>query len=240
MEQENKLGREVPYSADEGGTFKDRVSELIRLCGSTSRLARSSGVSESVVRKWRDGQSEPTLSNLVALANAGGKSIEWLATGKDSLPNPINVNKGHDMTSEEWSEFACIPLYNVEVSAGHGIELQDEETVCSIAFRQDWLRSKGFQKEHLATISARGDSMEPTILNGNLLLINCLKKEVTADSIYVIRSDGRLYVKRLQKMCSGEIYINSDNPAYKTEVITVDKLNDLEIIGRVVWVGHEI
>ena len=64
--------------------FKDRINVLSDRLGGSSQLARLSGVSESVVRKWKAGTSEPTLSRLKAIAEAGGVSVQWLATGEES------------------------------------------------------------------------------------------------------------------------------------------------------------
>ena len=51
--------------------------------GGSSQLARLSGVSESVVRKWKAETSEPTLSRLKAIAEASGVLYNgWLRVMK--------------------------------------------------------------------------------------------------------------------------------------------------------------
>src|SRR5690606_18094360 len=62
--------------------FAERVRALIDQHGSASAIARLSGVSEAVVRKWRDGGSDPSRENLVSLAKGTGVSLVWLATGE--------------------------------------------------------------------------------------------------------------------------------------------------------------
>lgn len=243
MNQVSKLETNGSSSSEKDETFVDRINYLIHTCKSASKLARMANVSPSAIRKWKNGVSEPDLSNLKALAKAGNRSVEWLATGKDISGTHHQVNEqtnSYESTPVEWSGFSSIPLYNIEASAGHGSALEDEQIKGGIAFRTDWLRAKGLKEKHLATITARGDSMEPTIKNGDLLLINSLEKEVAGDAIYVIRSEGHLYAKRLQLMFSGELYIKSDNQIYTTQIVTTDKASDLVIVGRVVWIGHEI
>ena len=249
MEQNNKLGTDVPGSAKKDGTFQSRINIMIKECGSASKLARMAGVSESVIRKWKNGESEPTLSNLISLAHAGGKNIDWLATGKENyqgleFPDKDKLVIKEDLAQyhsySDWSEFAKIPLYDVEVSAGYGAVVDQEQIKGVIAFRQDWLRSKGLQQSKVITLTAKGDSMQPTIDHGDLLLVDCNTKNVTSDSIYVIRRDGHLFVKRLQQMISGDLYIKSDNPTYTQETIPKHEVKNLDIIGRVVWIGHEI
>lgn len=62
--------------------FVDRMNVLIRRAGSAAALARMAGVSESVVRKWRDGTSEPSREHCVAIAKADGCSVAWLVAGE--------------------------------------------------------------------------------------------------------------------------------------------------------------
>ncbi|MGG6296287.1 helix-turn-helix domain-containing protein [Leptolyngbya sp. AN02str] len=65
---------------DEG--FVSRLKLLIAQFGSARAFARECSVSESAIRKWKDGISEPTRDKLIAMADAAGVSVEWLATGQ--------------------------------------------------------------------------------------------------------------------------------------------------------------
>lgn len=63
-------------------TFAQRLDYLIRrLHGhrGASAFARQSGIGDSTLRNYLSGRSQPTLDNLVAIAEAGGVSLEWLA-----------------------------------------------------------------------------------------------------------------------------------------------------------------
>lgn len=66
----------------EDNSFPARITELLEEFKSTSNLARLIGVSHSVVRKWRDGMSDPSRENVVALAHATKVSVAWLAAGE--------------------------------------------------------------------------------------------------------------------------------------------------------------
>ncbi len=65
--------------------FVSRLKLLIDEFGSARAFARACGVSESAIRKWHGGNSEPTREKLVAMAEAANVSIEWLATGRGSM-----------------------------------------------------------------------------------------------------------------------------------------------------------
>jgi phage repressor protein C with HTH and peptisase S24 domain len=60
------------------------------------------------------------------------------------------------------------------------------------------------------------------------------------DGIYVLRWDGGLVVKRLQRGFDGSYEIISDNPAYRPQHVPADRVGELRVIGRVAWIGHEI
>jgi transcriptional regulator with XRE-family HTH domain len=65
--------------------FIDRLKTLIEEFPSLSAFARSCGIAESTIRKWRDGDSEPDRDKLVALAEAANVSLEWLVAGKGEM-----------------------------------------------------------------------------------------------------------------------------------------------------------
>lgn len=58
----------------------------IALKGRSARsFARASGVSETVMRKYLAGKSEPTRPALVALAREANVNVDWLATGEGPM-----------------------------------------------------------------------------------------------------------------------------------------------------------
>lgn len=137
-------------------------------------------------------------------------------------------------------EFALVPLYDLEVSAGGGAITDRENIVSQIAFRRDWLRHVGLNINHLVSVSVRGDSMEPSIRDGDMLLVDTSQTDVVEDGIYVLRIDSHLLAKRLQRLVDGRLYIKSDNPAYERQELSKQDADQLEVIGRVVWSGRKI
>lgn len=142
--------------------------------------------------------------------------------------------------SFESKDFSLIPFYDVNASAGHGALVDTEAIKTQLAFRKDWLATEGLQVGSLCAITARGESMEPTVPDGSLLLLDSSQREINGDHIYIIRKDTHLYAKRLQLLYSGECLIISDNSAYHTETILSENIKTLDIVGRVVWIGHRI
>jgi transcriptional regulator with XRE-family HTH domain len=79
-----------PNVADRDG-FAARLRQIVAAHGSTSTLARSLGRSDGALRKWLRGESEPNVSDLRALCELTGTSIEWLVTGRGSRFSPLAV-----------------------------------------------------------------------------------------------------------------------------------------------------
>jgi len=225
--------------------FINRLEKCADLAGSMNALARLSGMSQSGMRRYFIG-GEPTRPVLVAIAHAVNVSLYWLATGKGEMlldkPSKPQVSDSDptDMQSEDRDDFAMVPLYDVEASAGQGAVVGEETQLCQLAFRKDWLINRGLQKDRLVTIKTKGDSMEPTLHDGDLLLVDTRIEKILDDSIYIIQDDHHLIVKRVQRALGGALAIISDNPRYKEQHLTPEQAESLKITGRVCWYGHEI
>lgn len=80
--------------------FPDRINLAIDRAGGAKKLAEKMGMSTSVLRSWRSGNSDPSRSSLLKMAKASNLSISWLASGEGSpYPNtpPQQVAKHIDL-----------------------------------------------------------------------------------------------------------------------------------------------
>lgn len=129
-----------------------------------------------------------------------------------------------------------VPRLAVGASAGPGMASDGEQVVDTIRFSGRWLRSMGLQPEHLSTIEVSGDSMEPSLRDGDEILVDRTLRALR-DGIHVVRLGDSLLVKRLDTSRPGMVILISDNPAYPPVPCAAQ---DLEVIGRVVWKGGRI
>jgi len=84
---------------------------------------------------------------------------------------------------------------------------------------------------NLRILRQTGDSMEPTIGSGSLVIYDTEQREYTGEGIYLIDYDNHLAFKRLQKY-GGDVYvIKSENPRYQ-DIRCAD--NEFKILGRAV------
>ncbi|WP_262032693.1 helix-turn-helix domain-containing protein [Serratia liquefaciens] len=161
---------------------------------------------------------------------------------ESTVEKVTNIYKSDSYSFTDFlDEFALIPGYRVQVSAGYGSVGDTGDEPCRhLAFRRKWLRYRGFKESELVVVWAKGDSMEPTIHNNNTLLINTSKTRPTDGNIYVIRQDDMLWVKRIQVLLDGSWLLISDNPAYKPLEIKPDAMDNLQVIGQVVNIAKDI
>ena len=140
-------------------------------------------------------------------------------------------------------DYLLIPYFAaVGASAGDGAILDLEETAeSSLAFQASWIAGiSSSGADQLSVIRVQGDSMLPTLGDGDPILVDRGDaSERLRDGIYVMRTEDVLIVKRLTRSPAGRIIrVSSDNPLYAD----IGDCNpaDLDIIGRVIWVGRRL
>jgi phage repressor protein C with HTH and peptisase S24 domain len=133
-----------------------------------------------------------------------------------------------------------LPRRPEAAAAGAGHQITDEP-IEFIGFRHDWLRAT-FQSDpsDLILEIAVGDSMEPDIRNGDLLLVDRSDRTFRNFGIYVIEARGERLVKRVQRKFDGSLILISDNTRYQPEFIPADLAKEVQAVGRVIWRGGQI
>ncbi len=87
--------------------------------------------------------------------------------------------------------------------------------------------------------TARGDSMDPTIKSGNLIIVRHYENEQINDNdIYIFCYNDELYVKRLSKNLN-ELIITSDNPQFCQIILKDKEMAQVKIIGKIVGVLYK-
>jgi hypothetical protein len=137
-------------------------------------------------------------------------------------------------------DYVLIPQLAIEASAGSGIEPGDETPLAVLAFQANWVRGiASGRPEALTVIGVEGDSMLPTLADGDQILVDTDDRERLRDGIYVLRTDEALLVKRLSvNPATRRLTIRSDNEAYPSW----DDCDPagVHVVGRVVWVGRRL
>ncbi|MEW5911973.1 MAG: helix-turn-helix transcriptional regulator [Thermodesulfobacteriota bacterium] len=218
--------------------FVDRLRIIAEPMGGPYALIKKAGFSPGATHKWLSGKSEPGLYKIVAVAKVAGVRLEWLATGQ----GPMRDTENEDLSPSP-SDAISIPFYDLQTLTGHG-EGKGELSAPPkhLAFQFAWLKDKtGLNPKDLFLVTVVGDAMEPTMKQGDVVLVNRAKAHVPGDGLYVLLMDGTMLVKRLRKRPGRKVQVISDNEAYGSfDLDLANPPDDMTIIGRVVWFGREI
>lgn len=208
-------------------------------------FAEKFGVHKNTITRYEKGESLPDAGFLQQVCTAYSVNPAWLLTGEEPMrrgevPGEASRAVAEDREEREIlsaDEYVLVPRYDVTASAGPGALVASEQVVDHLAFKREWIKRLGLEAGKLALITAKGDSMEPTVRDGYLLLVDLRQRQAHQDAIYILRFDSELIAKRLQRMFDGSVKIKSDNPAYDEQLVPVDQVAKLNIVGKVVWGG---
>jgi phage repressor protein C with HTH and peptisase S24 domain len=208
-----------------------RIRECADIAGSGDELSRLTAIPRRTLEYYLTGQREPKVARCVDIAKAVGVDIGWLASGEGDR------QRGMVAAAPDESAYVYVPLYDAYCSGGHGSWNDGAKVLTMLAFTAYSLRKKGLEPSSLSAIRVDGDSMLGLLNDGDTVVIDHGRNTLEGEAVYVIQLDDHLYAKRLQRQFDGSIHIISENKAYKDMIVPKEKLNDLRIIGRVVWAG---
>lgn len=198
---------------------------------SVQKFAEKCGISAPLLRKYVNG-SMPGFDKAVLMAEKAGVSIEWLATGRGDM-RPDQPGGGGD--------FVLVPLYDQRAAAGHGAAARDEGPAGFFSFRRGWVRATlGGDPSRLALMPAAGDSMEPLITDGDLLLVDLSVTTPSGAGVYVLERGGDLTVKNVHPLLSGGLIIEPLNKSYPVETWSPGAEHGLRFVGRVRMVSRAV
>lgn len=86
----------------------------------------------------------------------------------------------------------------------------------------------------------KGDSMNPTLNDGDMVLVDLRASRIEDNAIYVLEFADSLLVKRIQRKLDGSVVIKNDNPRYEPEILPKERVESVKIVGRVVWSGKRM
>lgn len=197
--------------------LSDQLNQLCESLGvSLRKLSIMSGVDYSSLLNIVSGKSKNPSIDFYRKMFDFGVNLVWLITGTgDMFLNQKTGNKTF-----------TVPLLNQRLSAGSGSDLPEKDDPVSMIPVPEYLRQ---YKKDLAALYVDGDSMEPTLKRGDLVV--CDSCGWSGEGIYALQMNGNGYVKRLSTR-PGLLMIMSDNKHYQTIEEPIES-EAVKIIGRV-------
>lgn len=203
--------------------FKNRLAIVLEGM-SGNAFAKKVGMSEAVIRDYLSGKTYPSLNRLAIIALKCDIPIEWLVTGKGEC-RLLPESKVRDVIQ--------IPFYCLNETGKFFIKMK------SIPFDINLVKYQCINSEDLTAIWNKGDSMDPTISNHDILIINKTNNKPSDGYLYAVQYDDQISVKRIQHQgCN--LALLCDNPKYPTIMIDKNSPQDFKIIGRVVYLLKDL
>lgn len=225
-----------------GENFAERLISAIA-GESVHAFSKRVGVSDSSLRSYLKG-AMPAADTALAIADATSVNFEWLVSGRGpkskAQPEPNMEGQAIDLRGRIVNDFAFVQRLDVSASAGSGALAIHEDTVELLAFQHDWLKSRHIKPDSARVLTAKGDSMEPTIRDGDILLVDTSINTVRDNAIYIVIYNGNVLVKRVNLRRDGSLVLISDNDRHGQETVPLQEVPDLHIAGRVMWFGRSI
>lgn len=219
---------------------------------SRSELVRLSGVSKQQLSRLENGLIRLRLDHLKPFAPYLGYTPEqMLLWGRYPGTSGAHIESSDVLREDSAHDEPLGPspgqVPELDTRAGMGgggtpaREVRKEGRHADPVKTEGWLFPQSFVRDQLHSASGRllvldttGDSMAPTIVSGERVIVDTGHKTPTPDGLYAIRDTfGHIVVKRLQVMRSSrptKVKVISDNPNHANEEAP---LAELEIVGKV-------
>lgn len=220
------------------------ITALRKHLGKTQAgLAEMLNTQQPAVSKWEKGDAVPegeTLSLLVEMSGAGTKAFCNSVWDPDSRTRRVPAN---DMTADDFAaELGLALIDEIDLALGMGATYLDgtpPEVKGRAPFRLEWLRGLyDGPLTALKVVQGRGDSMEPTIRDRDIVLIDTSSRRLDEqDMIWAVSYGDLGMIRRLRRLPSGAILMSPDNA-----VVGATEAHDGEmfIMGKVIFVGRRM
>jgi transcriptional regulator with XRE-family HTH domain len=214
----------------------ERIQSLVGKDQTLEQFAQDIGVSSRTLGNYLRGEREPSYDFLRRVRTICGADINWLITG-EGTPGTSPVARAGS------TDQVAIPRCSFKPSTPDGpLTLSsDNETYLSVP--RAWLARYLPQGSIPGIMDATGDTMEPTITNGDLLLLDLSidRSAVKEGGVFVISIDNTLLVKRFQLTLDNHLLIRSDNDLYEQQKVTREFAEErITVHAEVVWVGGPV
>ncbi len=158
--------------------------------------------------------------------------LDFCAKRKISI-NWLLYNQSTKSIEAQTEKYVNVRYFgDIYASAGGGAFNYEANTE-EIALDEHMVNLMGGQNEmkNIDAINVLGDSMEPTLHDGDIIFINRTLKDISKSGIFAVSTEIGLFVKRIMKKSDGSIDLISDNSMYSVETVHGE---NIEVIGKVV------
>lgn len=184
---------------------------------SKTKALTESGAGKDFISNIKKGQT-PSINKLQKIATYFNVSVDYLLGSSSPIPTAQIVDT---------SQMISIPVVG---SVAAGTSCTATQNIVGYELTSPESLRSGYEYIYL---KVKGDSMEPLLLEGDLVLVQLQSVVESGDYAVVIVDNEDGLVK---KIVYGENYIHlkSNNPYYPVRKFEGDEMNRVRIVGKVV------
>lgn len=216
-------------------TFAQRL-KLVIGHGSMTAFAQRCNLSESAIRKYIRGDSEPTLPNLLIISKVGNVPLSWLATGETE----IGIAGGFQAKeSRTFPPFVANPEHLIVNEIDFNSLLNTHLNIIPNShwsLNKKWLNKEGLQHANLAFTSLNCENMGQITKYGDIALINIKQAgwQGALEGIFIISLNNDLFVKRVQfDLIRNGYHLCSDHSFYRDHFVEIENFPNFKIIAKI-------
>lgn len=206
---------------------------------------RELGVSQAELGR-RVGISQQAINKLVNRESSNSKHISQIATALDTSPAYLlgqtdDPAEGAPLTPTAEiiaDQLDLVAIDEIDLPFGMGGTNTDNPVeVRKLHFPRSWLNAiTSTPASQLVFARGKGDSMLPTLLDGDIVLVDKTRRGLDdQDALWALTIGTTAMIKRVRMRADGRITIISDNPLVPKDEVAA---NELVVVGRVIFVGR--
>ena len=223
-------------------TLARNIAALRRSLGKNQvEFAEMIDTQQANISKWESGATAPEGGNFASLTELAGVSGRQFRN-EPWTPAAVKSQDSGALTPEDFAaELGLALIDEVDLALGMGATYLDgtAEVKGRAPFRLEWLRGLyDGPVNALKVVQGRGDSMEPTIRDGDIVLIDTSSRMLADQDMIWAVSYGELgMIRRLRRLPSGALLMSPDNPVVRP---TEAHDGECHIMGRVIFIGRRM
>lgn len=157
-------------------------------------------------------------------------------------PRPVQLpvhRPTPDLPSTVPDDIEMIREVDIRFGMGDGQFAEEYPEVGQIPFNRNFRRAlTNAPVESLFVARGDGDSMMPTLINDDMVLIDQTQRDIRqSDRIWALRIEDAGLIKRVRVVPGGGYELLSDNPMIPPQPVA---RNQIAVMGRVIWVGRRL
>lgn len=201
-------------------------------------LGAETGIgSQSAVGQYLRGTVPLNIEALMAICRVIGADPQVISprlAGKVHVHSMSNVRQVV-VADQDDPDFVQIPMVKLRLSAGvTGFQTEpDRRDGGTIGMRRHWVERSGLNPAKLIAIQVKGDSMEPSLYEDDIVVINTADTRPVDGAVFAVNYEGEAVVKRFSRD-AGDWWLTSDSPDQRKHHRKICRGEACIIIGRVV------